>query len=93
MEDQASPLTDDFEFAPGLLDTLNGLTDNYGYAGILHALAHTKDAPKPRVVPLPASYYLAAHGDPVATFDYLVLDLHDDGKVTWRSLKAKDDAE
>lgn len=83
---------EDFEFAPGVIDTLNGLTDKYGYAGIIHALVHTKDAPKPRVVPLPSNYYMGAHGDPVATFDYLALELHRDGSVTWRSVKPKDDA-
>lgn len=80
-------MEDDFEFAPGLLDTLNDLTDKYGYAGIQHALARTKDAPRPRSVPLPATYYMAASGDPVATFDYLVLELRHDGTVTWRSDK------
>ena len=36
-----------------------------------------------RLVSLPASWFLAAHGDPVAVFDYLVLVLHEDGTVTW----------
>ncbi len=35
----------EFPFAPGLIDALNDLTDKYGYAGIQHALARTKDAP------------------------------------------------
>ncbi len=39
----------------------------------------------PRQVSLPASWYMGAHGDPIARFDYLVLELHDDGTVTWRS--------
>ncbi len=44
-------------------------------------------ADEPRVVPLAANYYMGAHGDPIATFDYLALELHPDGTVTWRSVK------
>ncbi len=40
---------------------------------------------KVREISVPASWYMGAHGDPVARFDYLVLELHDDGTVTWRS--------
>lgn len=36
-----------------------------------------------RRIPIPASWYLGAHGDPVAVFDYLGLVLHPDGTVTW----------
>jgi hypothetical protein len=39
--------------------------------------------PSPILVSIPASWYLGAHGDPVARFDYLVLQLHSDGTVTW----------
>lgn len=39
---------------------------------------------KPSIrVALPASYRLAAHGDPVAQFEGLHLVLHPDGSVTW----------
>lgn len=37
-----------------------------------------------RTVSLPAHYYLGAHGDPVAVFDYLHLDFMSDGTVRWR---------
>lgn len=36
-----------------------------------------------RDIAIPASWYLGAHGDPVAQFDRLVLTLHPDGTVTW----------
>lgn len=43
---------------------------------------------KPRgEVPLPVSWYLGAHGDPVARFDHIVLTLHHDGTVTWRDAR------
>lgn len=37
-----------------------------------------------RDVAIPAHWYLGAGGDPIAVFDYLVLELHTDGTVTWR---------
>lgn len=39
-----------------------------------------------RTVPLPASWYMGGHGDPIASFDRLLLDLHPDGGVTWRQV-------
>ncbi len=42
-----------------------------------------KDVP-PRIVPLPAGYRMSAAG-PEAWFDFLTLELHQDGAVTWRS--------
>lgn len=43
------------------------------------------NAPELRRIPVPASYYLGGHGDPIAQFDHLVLLLHPDGRVTWES--------
>ena len=37
-----------------------------------------------RVIPLPTQWYLGAHGDPIATFDNVVLILHPNGGITWR---------
>lgn len=45
-----------------------------------------------REITVPAAWYLGAHGDPVAHFDYLVLRLHDDGTVTWRSDRPESDS-
>lgn len=39
----------------------------------------------PRRVALPASWFLGAHGDPVAQFEGLQLVLHPDGSVTWET--------
>lgn len=41
------------------------------------------DQDEVREVPLPANWYMGAHGDPIAQFDYIVLRLHPDGTVTW----------
>lgn len=53
----------------------------------------------PREIPMPLGYYLAASGDPIAHFGngtaerpWLMLQLHDDGSVTWREA-TKDDVE
>lgn len=38
-----------------------------------------------RSISVPAAWFLGAHGDPVAEFDHLHLDLIADGTVRWRS--------
>ena len=44
-----------------------------------------------RTIPVPVAYYMGAHGDPIAEFDRLLLDLHPDGRVTWRQVDADGD--
>jgi len=36
-----------------------------------------------RRISVPAQWYLGAHGDPIAQFDYLILILMADGSVRW----------
>ena len=38
---------------------------------------------RPRLYHLPG-WYMGGHGDPVATGPALVLELHSDGRVTWK---------
>lgn len=43
----------------------------------------TPDPDEERIVGIPVSWYMGAHGDPVAQFDRVALRLHPDGSVTW----------
>ena len=41
-----------------------------------------------REIPIPTTYYLGGHGDPIAVFnrdDIVALVLHEDGTVTWKA--------